>query len=135
MVKTHQYFIEYSPETKENIANTLVAKYAHNCKIAIDAHDFCKLMDDGLGKLCIIELEGNSIEFIFDHLSRQIQFGSTVTLMINAKDNLSFQISDIATISKFGEMLPSNMDLIWGVGLNSNITSEFQSVIITKAIK
>lgn len=135
MVKTHQHIIEYSPETKENIANTLVAKYAPNCKIAIDACDFCKLMDDGLGKLGIIELEGNSIESTFGHLSRQIQFGSTVILMINAKDSLSFQIADMAAVSKFCEMLPSNMDLIWGVGLNNDITSEFQFVIITKAIK
>jgi len=134
MVTTHQYFIEYSPETKENVAKNLVTKYASNCKIALDTSDFYILMDDSLGALRIIELVGYSIESIVGHLSRQISFGYTVILMINAKDKISFQISYMASISKFGEMIPSYTDLIWGVGLNRDITSEFQIVIITKDV-
>jgi len=135
MVKTHQYYIEYSPETKEDIAKTLVTKYASNCKIALAASDFYILMDDGLGALRIIEMEGYSIESIVGYFPRQIPFDSTVVLIINAKDNLSIPIPDMASLSKFSEMLPSHTDLIWGVGLNKDITSEFQIVIITKAIE
>ena len=135
MVKTHQYFIEYSPEIRESIATDLVAKYASNCKIALDKDDFCMLMDDGVGKVSITEMEGDSIETIFGCLARHISLGSTVILMINAKESLSFPISDMAFISQVGEMLPSYTDLIWGVGVNKAITSQFQFVIIAKALK
>lgn len=135
MVKTHQYFIEYSPEIRESIATDLVAKYASNCKIVLDKDDFCMLMDDGVGKVSITEMEGDSIESIFGCLSRHISSGSTVILMINAKESLSFPISDMAFISQVGEMLPSYTDLIWGLGVNKAITSAFQFVIIAKALK
>ncbi len=132
MVKTHQYFIEYSPEIRESLATDLVAKYASNCIIALDKHDFCTLMDDEPGKVSITEMEGDSIEAICSCLSRHISLSSAVIIMINAKENLTFPISDMAVVSQVGEMLPSYTDLIWGVGVNKAITSEFQFVIIAK---
>lgn len=94
MVKTRKYFIDFFPETKGKIAAELVAQYAPECKIALDAHDFLQLMSAQDENLCITELLGDTVDSLFD-FSENITIGNKVIIIINAKEDLSFPISDI----------------------------------------
>lgn len=130
MVKTRKYFIEFSPGTKEKIASDLVAQYAPECKIALDAHDFLQLMSAQDENLCITELLSDTVDSLFDS-PEKITIGKKVIIILNAKEDLSFPISDIRPISKYAGTLPKDTELVWGVGVNKNIPENYQLVIIT----